>query len=206
MANIPFNLYLIGEKNLFENEDKYLRALEECFDNGIKAFQLRQKEMTAREIINLGEKIKKTIERYKDISFFVNDRVDIALALGANGVHLNNNSVPIEAVKEKCGCLSIMYSSHQKDEAIIAEKKGADGITFSPIYKTKNQDFQQGIEPLKYLVNTLKIPVFALGGININNINEIKKSGAKYIAIQSGILKQKNIGSTVKSLINALNN
>lgn len=197
-SHIPFNIYLIGEKNFFSSENEYLDTLKTCFDSGIKAFQLRQKYLTIRQIINLGEKIKKIIEQYKDIYFFVNDRVDIALALDANGVHLNKNSIPIKAVKEKYREMIIFYSSHSYEEALNAEKNGADAITFSPIFKTKNQDFEQGLEPLKRIISNTKIPVFALGGINNGNIQTIRNAGVKYTAIQSGILKQKNIKESIK--------
>ncbi|MHB1646714.1 MAG: thiamine phosphate synthase [Candidatus Acididesulfobacter diazotrophicus] len=197
-SHIPFNIYLIGEKNFFSSENEYLDTLKTCFDNGIKAFQLRQKDLSVRQIINIGKKIKKIIEQYKDIYFFVNDRIDIALALEANGVHLNKNSIPIKAAKEKYREMIIFYSSHSYEEALDAEKNGADAITFSPIFKTKNQDFEQGLEPLKKIINNTKIPVFALGGINNGNIQTIRNAGARYAAIQSGILKQKNIKGSIK--------
>ncbi len=197
-SHIPFNIYLIGEKNFFSSENEYLDTLKTCFDSDIKAFQLRQKDLSVRQIINLGEKIKKIIEQYKDIYFFVNDRIDIALALEANGVHLNKNSIPIKAVKEKYREMIIFYSSHSYEEALDAEKNGADAITFSPIFRTKNQDFEQGLEPLKKIINNTKIPVFALGGINNGNIQTIRNAGTRYAAIQSGILKQKNIKESIK--------
>ncbi|MHB1679912.1 MAG: thiamine phosphate synthase [bacterium] len=201
---ISFNIYLIGDKKFFPSEYEYLDALKICFDNGIKAFQLRQKDLTVRQIISLGEKIKKIIEQYKDIYFFVNDRIDIALALEADGVHLNKNSIPIKAIKEKYREIIIFYSSHSYEEALDAEKNGADAITFSPIFKTKNQDFEQGLEPLKKIIDNTKIPVFALGGINNNNIKAIRNAGTKYAAIQSGILKQKDID--IKDNIKIINN
>ncbi|MHB1665237.1 MAG: thiamine phosphate synthase [bacterium] len=197
-SHISFNIYLIGEKNFFSSENEYLDTLKTCFDNGIKAFQLRQKDLTIRQIVNLGEKIKKIIDQYKDIYFFVNDRIDIALALEANGVHLNKNSIPIKAVKEKYREMIIFYSSHSYEEALNAEKNGADAITFSPIFKTKNQDFEQGLEPIKKIISNTKIPIFALGGINSGNIQTIRNAGVKYAAIQSGILKQKNIKESIK--------
>ncbi len=199
-SHIPFNIYLIGEKNFFSSENEYLDTLKTCFDSDIKAFQLRQKDLSVRQIINLGEKIKKIIEQYKDIYFFVNDRIDIALALEANGVHLNKNSIPIKAVKEKYREMIIFYSSHSYEEALDAEKNGADAITFSPIFRTKNQDFEQGLEPLKKIINNTKIPVFALGGINNGNIQTIRNAGTRYAAIQSGILKQKNIKESIKMI------
>lgn len=203
--NFNFNIYLIGDKNFFESEKDYLEALNKCFDSGVKAFQLRQKDVGIREFITLGEKIKRIVDKYRDVKLFVNDRVDVASALDAYGVHLNKNSIPISAVKEKIKNLKIFYSSHSIEEIITAQDAGADAVTFSPIFKTKNQDFEQGTDLLRKALNSAKIPVFALGGINRDNISKIRDAGAKYIAVQSGILKADNIYDAVKFLSNNLN-
>ncbi len=197
---MDFNIYLIGDKNFFESEKKYLDVLNKCFDSGIKAFQLRQKDVGIREFIELGEKIKKIIDKYKDVKLFVNDRIDVASVLEAYGVHLNKNSIPIRAVKEKIKNIKVFYSSHSIEEIVMAQNEGADDVTFSPIFKTKNKDFEQGVDLLKKAVNSVEIPVFALGGINKHNIDKIRNAGAKYIAIQSGILKEDNIYDVVKFL------
>lgn len=220
---MDFNLYLIGDKNLFTDEQSYLSALDECFSAGIKAFQLRQKDIGILDFIKLGEKIKKLIEKYENVKFFVNDRADAALALDADGVHLNKNSIPVKALKkaletlnyksgtnhnsnskEKVRSFKIIYSSHSLEEAIQAQKDGADAVSFSPIFKTKNQDFQQGAEALRRVVQKLKIPVFALGGINKNNIDIIKQFGARYVAVQSGVFKEKDIAGAIKLLTERL--
>ena len=199
-----FNIYLIGDKNFFKDENSYLEALDVCFYNGVGAFQLRQKDIGVNEFIKLGEKVKTILKKYPDVKFFVNDRVDAALALEAYGVHLNINSIPVKAVKEKINNLKIFYSSHSIEEAVKAEKEGADFITFSPVYKTKNQEFQHGADILERTVRSVKIPVFALGGINEDNLSEIKKTGAGHIAVQSGILKKEDIGKAVRRLIDIL--
>ncbi|MCL4428199.1 MAG: thiamine phosphate synthase [Deltaproteobacteria bacterium] len=201
-----FNIYLIGDKNLFKDENSYLEALNICFYNGVGAFQLRQKDISINDFIKLGEKVKFILKKYPDVKFFVNDRVDAALALEADGVHLNVNSIPVKTVKEKIKNLKIFYSSHSIEEAVKAEKNGADFVTFSPVYKTKNQEFQQGADMLKRAVHSVKIPVFALGGVNEYNLPEIKKAGVEYIAVQSGILKRKDIGKAVKTLSKMLDN
>ena len=199
-----FNIYLIGDKNFFKDEDSYLEALDVCFYNGVEAFQLRQKDISINDFIKLGKKIKLLLKKYNGVKFFVNDRIDAALALEADGVHLNVNSTPVKEVKGKIKNLKIFYSSHSIEEAIKAEKDGADFITFSPVYKTKNQEFQQGADMLGRAVHSVNIPVFALGGINESNILEIKKAGAEYIAVQSGILKKTDIGEAVKKLFRIL--
>ncbi len=94
----------------------------------------------------------------------------------------------------------MFYSSHSVCEVITAQDEGADAVTFSPIFKIKNQDFEQGVGLLKKAVNLAGIPVFALGGINKRNIGRIRDAGAKYIAVQSGILMEDDIYGTVKFL------
>ncbi len=201
-----FNIYLIGDKNIFGNEKDYLEALDKCFDSGIGAFQLRQKDISAKEFFKLGEKIRIILKKYPDIKFFVNDRVDVALALGAYGVHLNKNSMPINVVREKIKGIKIFYSSHSSEEAKRAEEAGADFITFSPIFKTKNKGFEQGTDVFKKVLKLLRIPVFALGGINENNLSKIKGVGGRYVAVQSGILRSRDIGSAARSFAGILNN
>jgi len=196
---IDFNIYLIGDKNIFGDEKDYLEALDKCFDSGIGAFQLRQKDISVKEFFKLGEKIRVILKKYPDIKLFVNDRVDVALALGAYGVHLNKNSVPISVVKERIKGIKIFYSSHSSEEAKKAEEAGADFVTFSPIFKTKNNGFEQGTDVFKKVLKLLRIPVFALGGINENNLSEIKGVGGCYVAVQSGILRNRDIGSAVRS-------
>ncbi len=201
-----YDIYLIGDKKFFKNDDEYLSALDESFSNGVKAFQLRQKDITASDFVKIGKNIKNNIlKKYPEVKFFINDRVDAALSISADGVHLNINSIPIKTVKKKFKNLKIFYSSHSLEEAVKAEKDGADFITFSPVYKTEKQDFFYGADVLKKVVDTLRIPVYALGGINASNISEVKQTGCRYIAVQSAILSKKNIGKEVKNLLNILN-
>ena len=203
-----FNIYLIGDKNFFSNDEEYIDALDEAFGAGLKAFQLRQKDVSVYDFIKIGEKIRELIfKKYPDVKFFVNERADAATVLSADGVHLNINALPLKSVKEKFKNLKIFYSSHSIEDAVNAEKNGADFITFSPVFKTKKQVFFHGADVLKKAVNAVKIPVFALRGINEFNIPEIKESGCRFIAVQSAILSlnRKDIGKEVKKMLNILN-
>ena len=203
-----FNIYLIGDKNFFNNDEDYIDALDEAFGAGLKAFQHRQKDVAIYDFIKIGEKIKNLIfKKYPDVKFFVNERADAAAVLSADGVHLNTNALPVKSVKEKFKNLKIFYSSHTIEDAVNAEKNGSDFITFSPVFKTKKTSFFHGADVLKKVVNAVKIPVFALGGINEFNIPEIKKSGCRFIAVQSALLSlnRKDISKEVKKMINILN-
>ncbi|MGC8555031.1 MAG: thiamine phosphate synthase [Candidatus Acidulodesulfobacterium sp.] len=207
-SRFNFNIYLIGDKNFFNNDGEYIDALDEAFGAGLKAFQLRQKDVSIYDFIKIGEKIRSLIfKKYPDVNFFINERADVAAVLSADGVHLNINALPIKSVKEKFKNLKIFYSSHSVEDAVNAEKNGADFVTFSPVYKTKKQVFFHGADALKKTVNAVKIPVFALGGINEFNIPEIKESGCRFIAVQSALLSLngKDIGKEVKKMINILN-
>ncbi len=203
-----FNIYLIGDKNFFNNDGEYIDALDAAFGAGLKAFQHRQKDVSVYDFIKIGEKIKNLIsKKYPDVKFFVNERVDVASVLSADGVHLNINALPVKSVKEKFKNFKIFYSSHSIEDAVNAEENGADFITFSPVFKTKKQVFFHGADVLKKAVNAVKIPVFALGGINEFNIPEIKESGCRFIAVQSAVLSLniKDIGKEVKKMLNILN-
>ena len=196
-----FNIYLIGDKNFFNNDEDYIDALDEAFGAGLKAFQHRQKDVAIYDFIKIGEKIKNLIfKKYPDVKFFVNERADAAAVLSADGVHLNTNALPVKSVKEKFKNLKIFYSSHTIEDAVNAEKNGADFITFSPVFKTKKTSFFHGADVLKKVVNAVKIPVFALGGINEFNIPEIQESGCRFIAVQSALLSlnRKDISKEVK--------
>lgn len=200
---MDFDIYLIGDRNFFKSESLYIDALEKCFDCGIKAFQLRQKDVSLSEFIELGFKIKKLLDRYPDVKLFVNERVDVALALEAYGVHLNRSSLPVEPVKSRVKALKVFYSAHSREESMEAASGGADYIVFSPIFKTEKTLPVHGTLILRNVIESVRVPVFALGGINYSNAGEIRKAGGNYIAVQSGILGSDDVGTAAKKLIKA---
>ncbi|NPA53968.1 MAG: thiamine phosphate synthase [Aquificae bacterium] len=159
----------------FEEQIKYI------LDKGIRMFQLREKDLPSDELYSLAEKMADLLYGY-DAIFIINDRVDIALLVGANGVHLPEKSVPISSVKHKFPDLIVGKSCHSVEGAIAAEKEGADYITFSPIFSSPGKGKPVGIEALKEVVSKVKIPVYALGGIKEENIEEVLQTGAYGIA------------------------
>ena len=155
--------------------------IKRMLDSGIRMFQLREKDLTSGELFELASKIEKLLSGY-DASFFVNDRVDIAVLTGANGVHLPSKSVPVEAVKHKFPSLIVGKSCHSVEDAVRAEKEGADYITFSPVFNTPGKGKPKGLEALKEVVKAVTIPVYALGGITEERIPEVLKTGVYGIA------------------------
>ena len=125
--------------------------------------------------------------------FIVNDYIDIALAVNADGVHLGQKDLPLkEARKIFCGREKIIgISTHSIEQAIEAEQGGASYIGFGPIFHTKTKDAGEpkGIEMLKEVKRHIKIPVIAIGGINIENLRSVIDSGADAVAVSSAIIQ-----------------
>jgi thiamine-phosphate pyrophosphorylase len=201
---IDFNLYLITDRKLFTDHSSLFTALEEALRGGLKAVQLREKDLGARDLLVMAHKMRKLTKTYQ-ARLFINDRVDIALAVEADGVHLGRESIPAHAVQKTFkDRLIIGVSTHSLDEAVEAEKGGADFITFGPVYHTPSKmkyGEPIGIELLESIKGKISIPVFAIGGIRIDKVGEVKYAGADGVALISGILAAKNIRETTENFL-----
>ncbi|RMA97294.1 thiamine phosphate synthase [Hydrogenothermus marinus] len=179
MKNNLHKFYAITDRKKykipFENQIKLL------LDKGIRMFQLREKDLSSGELLNLAEKMKRILEKYNG-SLFINDRVDVALLVEADGVHLPENSFPVSKIKTKFPHLIVGKSCHSIECAIKAQEEGADYIIFSPIFYVEGKGKPQGIKKLKEVVERVNIPVYALGGINKSNINQVLDTGVYGIA------------------------
>ena len=146
--------------------------------NGVDMIQIREKDLTARDLFDLVCRIR-DIAAGSKTRILVNDRLDIALAAGVDGVHLPGNGLPAERVRPLVKLLGI--STHTLNEAIQAERAGADFVVFGPIFETPGKR-PVGLEPLRTVASQLKIPVLAIGGINEENTRVILDVGAAGIA------------------------
>ncbi len=164
---------------------QFVRPFEEqikrILDKGIRMFQLREKDLPSDELFSLAEKMANILHGYNAV-LIINDRVDVAVLTGANGVHLPEKSIPIEAIKHKFPDLIVGKSCHSLEGALKAEKEGADYITFSPIFSSPGKGKPVGLEALKEVVSAVNIPVYALGGITENKIKDVLETGAYGIA------------------------
>lgn len=162
---------------------------EHSLRSGVKWIQYRDKNSSRREIYEHALKLRKLTNEFKAV-FIVNDHVDIASAVEADGVHLGQEDLPLrEARKILISKTIIGISTHSLEQAINAEKQGADYIGFGPIFHTKTKDAGEpkGIQMLKEVKQIIKIPVVAIGGINVDNLNSVLDSGADAVAIASAI-------------------
>jgi len=182
-----FRLYLITDRQLVPDLEG---ACEMALKGGVKAIQLREKDLPVRELLETARRLRKLTERYGAM-LFINDRVDVALASGADGVHLGVDGLPPGAVRKIAGeKLMIGASTHSLEEARRAERGGADFITFGPVYETSSKmkyGKPLGVEKLREAARELSVPIFALGGIKKENAGEALGAGAYGIALISAV-------------------
>ncbi|MEM4233095.1 MAG: thiamine phosphate synthase [Thermoplasmata archaeon] len=199
---LDFNLYLVTDRHQ-TGEKPLLKAVELALKGGVRAVQLREKDLGTRDLLKLAYDMRELTLKY-DARLFINDRVDIAIAVDADGVHLSQTSMPPYAVRRFAGRLIIGVSAHSLGEAVKAERFGADFITLGPIFETPSKapyGKPLGIETLSEVVNTVHLPVFAIGGIKLQHIQEVMARGAAGIALISGILAAPEIkDATLKYL------
>lgn len=193
---IDFKLYLITDRKLFTNHYSLFSAVDEALKAGIKAVQLREKDLPTRELLHMAYGMRDLTTRY-GAKLFINDRLDIAMCVNADGVHLGQSSIPAYAVRKVVGDKMMLgVSTHNLQEASEAEKEGADFITFGPIYQTPSKmkyGEPVGLESLIEVKEKISIPIFGIGGIKIDNAKDVIGAGAYGIAVISGILGSSDI-------------
>ena len=199
-------IYLVTDEKACLEKDFY-SCIEEAIKGGVKIVQLREKNISTKDFYEKALKVKEICKNY-GVLFIINDRLDIAQAVGADGVHLGQSDMPIEEarkiLKDK---FLIGATARNMEEAKRAELLGADYIGSGAIFGTSTKDNAKKLEmeDLKKMVNSVKIPVFAIGGININNVGSLKNIGLQGICAVSGILSEKNCKKAVDIMLKNFN-
>jgi thiamine-phosphate pyrophosphorylase len=188
---IDFPLYLITDRHQVAPGHTLLSAIESALQGGVKAVQLREKDLSAAELLPLAQELRDLTRRY-DARLLLNDHIDLALAVQADGVHLGGHSQPTDVVRELIGPdLLIGVSTHSNADISLAAKQGADFVTFGPVYATPSKTAfgpPQGLNALSEACRISSLPVFALGGINSSRATEVRQAGASGIALISAII------------------
>ena len=206
MRSPNFDLYLVTDRNQTGGRD-LLWVLERALEGGVRAVQLREKDLGGRELFVLAEKTKRLCERYQ-ANLFVNDRVDVALGVDADGVHLGGDSMPVRAARELLGAEKLIgVSTHSINEASEAEREKADFILFGPVYFTASKAAYgepQGLGRLKKVVEKISLPVYAIGGVKVENIAEVKETGVRGIALISAVLSASDPRAATRRILETL--
>ena len=194
MSKVDFSLYLITDRHQTSGRD-LPAVVEEALEGGMRAVQLREKDLSPRKLLELALTMRELTGRY-GAKLIINDRIDIALAADADGVHLGEASIPVDAARLLLGPNRLIgVSCHSREGALAAEQGGADFITFGPVYHTPSKaayGAPVGVERLAETVELLSIPVFALGGIKRENTPEAMAAGAAGVALISAIIAAGN--------------
>ncbi len=202
---IDFSVYLITDRNQTA-ERPLLDVVEAALSGGVRAVQLREKDLPSRELYELAWELRALTCRY-DARLFINDRIDIALAVEADGVQLGIGSLPVSVARGIAPDMLIGYSSHAVAEAVEAIEKGADFVTFGPVFHTPSKAAYgepAGLAKLATACEKLKDKVFALGGINRNNIAQTIAAGCYRLALISDILAAQDPTASAKEIIRKL--
>lgn len=201
-------------KAMFEEVDVYpvtceklsagrtdIEVLEAVIRGGAKIIQLREKELSDRDFYRLAVKFRE-MTAAAGVLLFINDRPDIALASGADGVHLGQDNLPVSAVRSFAPDLLLGASTHNLEEALQAQAEGADYVNIGPIFPTKTKegitDFL-GPEAIPAIGGKISIPFTVMGGIGEANIDQVIAAGARRIAMVTAITKAPDIARTVKA-------
>ena len=204
---VDFKLYLITDRRLFTDDHLLFTAVEEALKGGVKALQLREKDLEVRELLRMAYVLRELTYRY-GAKLFINDRVDVALAVDADGVHLGGSSMPAFAARKAAGeGMLIGVSAHNVTEAKKAEEEGADFVTFGPVFETPSKmkyGKPLGLGLLREVSAIISIPVFAIGGLKKERVKSTLESGAYGISLISAILGSEDIQSNTEEFMRLL--
>ena len=189
-ARINFRLYVVTDRHEAAGRD-----LEEIVvaaaQGGAGAIQLREKDLSARDLYALGARLQAALVPY-GVPLLINDRLDVALALDAAGVHLAGHSLPTAIARRVLGAGKLLgVSTHSVEEARCAAEDGADFIVFGPVFTTPSKVAYgppQGLQHLRTVVRAVHIPVIAIGGIDHTNLPQVMQAGAYGVAMIRAVL------------------
>lgn len=190
-------LYVITDRRLKPE----IESVREALEGGATSIQLRIKNASTREMIKIGKRIRELTKEY-DALYFVDDRLDVALATNADGVQLGPEDMPISLAREIAPNLIIGASVYSLEEALQAEKERADYLGAGSVFPTPTKAGVRviGVEGLRKIVKSVKIPVVAIGGINHKNARDVLKTGVDGIAIISAIMGAKDVKKATEEM------
>ncbi len=201
-AKYDYTLYLVTDRDLMSTQTLE-EAVEQAVLGGCTIVQLREKSASTLEFYNNALKVKVVTDKH-NIPLIINDRVDIALAIDAAGIHVGQSDLPARVVRKIIGSSKILgVSANTVEMAVKAEKAGADYIGVGALYATNTKSDAKVIlqEQLVEIKKAVGIPIVGIGGINLQNAGEAAAAGIDGIAVVSAIISQKDIAGAAGELL-----
>ncbi|HSG05891.1 MAG TPA: thiamine phosphate synthase [Nitrospiria bacterium] len=201
-----FKLYLVTDRRRTGGRP-LIETIRLALEGGVRAVQLREKDLPIRDYLSLAESLRSLTHTF-GARLIINDRVDVCLAVDADGVHLRQDSLPPGVVRKMLGPERLIgYSAHSYYEVMGAEKAGADFAVLGPVFDTPSKRGMGqpiGTEPLVEAAKNAGIPVFAIGGITPRRLGKVKETGVHGIAVISAILEAGEIKHRAHDLVREL--
>ncbi len=183
------NIYALSDSGF-----DHLGYFKQLLAGGVDIIQLRDKHMHDRDFYKLALKLRKLVKRYKKI-FIINDRLHISQAVDADGIHLGENDLPISVARKILGKRKIIgYSAHNFSSAFNAWREGADYISVGPMFKSPTKKYLEPIPvtEIQLITQRIRLPLVAIGGINLRNIISVRNLGFRNVALISGLKRARN--------------
>jgi thiamine-phosphate pyrophosphorylase len=202
-----FKLYAVTD--LQKEDPEILRKIEQAYRGGADIIQLRSKVLSDAALIRLGFKTRKIALKHRKL-FFINDRVDLALALDADGVHLGQDDMPVAVARKlakRAGkMLRIGKSTHSFPQALAAIREKADYIGVGPVFATPTKPHGRsvGLRFVKQAAAKVRVPWVAIGGIDLENLSSVVEAGALRVAVVRAIFSATDPGAAATILKNQL--
>ena len=205
--NVDYTLYLVTDRDLKYEGVSLIDAVEQAILGGVTLVQLREKKVSTLEYYNIACEVKKVTDKY-NIPLIIDDRVDVALAVNASGVHIGQTDLPVKRAREILGSDKILgVSARNLQEALDAERDGADYLGVGAMFttSTKADPVYVDIEELKNITKQVQIPAVAIGGVNENTIDRLKGTDIDGIAVVSAIISRQDIEGAARGLLEKFN-
>lgn len=203
MPSIDFKVYLISDRTKTLGRP-LPHVIGEAGRAGITAVQFREKDLTLREQVEFASEIRSVTKQY-EMQLLVNDRIDLCLALDADGVHLPSSGLPVTVAREILGGSKLIgVSCHSPEEVQRAEWEGADFAVLGPVYDTSSKrpyGPPLGIDVFRKVRRSTAIPLFAIGGVDRSKVKEVLDAGADGIALISAILSSPDVYRECRALL-----
>jgi thiamine-phosphate pyrophosphorylase len=205
-VTIDFDLYVITDRQQTGGRS-LTEVVEAALRGGVRAVQLREKDLPPRELYPLAQEMRRLTQRYS-ARLLINDRLDVADAVDADGVHLTTTSLPTEVARQLLGPTRLLgVSTHNAAEAHAAEVGGADFVVFGPVFYTPSKapyGDPVGLAALRAVRAAVALPIFAIGGVNKANLDRVLAAGADGIAVISAVIAAADPMSAAQELLTTL--
>jgi len=202
---VAAGLYVVTSESMSAGRSA-LEIVRLVLSAGVRLIQLREKELPTRKLVELASKVRQLCDRCGSL-LIVNDRVDVAMAVRADGVHLGQDDLPVRAARALAPELIIGASTHSRDEALKAESDGASYINIGPLFPTGTKAWTGeflGMDGLAAVSRAVSVPLTVMGGIKRGHIPDLVEAGVRTVAVVTAVTAAKDPGAAARDLLDLL--